>query len=113
MSRLVMYYREFNKDVIAQSDQCISMLGHMVKYGDENLAVYEYRFKNPGKAELPQDLKDREAHKYELYAKFDKIVFNELDVVEIEFGNDENNGKSIDIDWSQIDTSNFTVEDQS
>jgi hypothetical protein len=58
-------------------------------------------------------LKDREAHKYELYTKFDKIVFNELDVVEIEFGNDENNGKSIDIDWSQIDTSNFTVEDQS
>jgi hypothetical protein len=45
-------------------------------------------------------LKDREVHKYDLYSKFDKIVFNELDVVEIEFGNDENNGKSIDIDWS-------------
>lgn len=45
-------------------------------------------------------MKDREAHKYDLYAKFDKIVFNEVDVVEIEFGNDDNNGKSIDIDWS-------------
>ena len=100
MSKLVMYYREFNKDVIPQSDQCISMLGYMVKHGDENLAVYEYRTKNPAGTELTQDLKDREAHKYDLYAKFDKIVFNELDVVEIEFGNDENNGKSIDIDWS-------------
>jgi hypothetical protein len=74
------------------------MLGYMVKHGDENLAVYEYRSKNSG--ELPYELKDREAHKYDLYSKFDKIVFNELDVVEIEFGNDENNGKSIDIDWS-------------
>ena len=45
-------------------------------------------------------MKDREAHKYDLYSKFDKIVFNEQDVVEIEFGRDENNGKSIDIDWS-------------
>lgn len=108
-----MYYREFNKDVIPESDKCIQMLGYMVKYGDENLAVYEYRCKNLDKTELPQDLKDREAHKYDLYSKFDKIVFNEQDVVEIEFGSDENNGKSIDIDWSQIDTSTFTVEDQS
>ena len=65
------------------------------------MAVYEYRSKNPSVKELPQDLKEREAHKYDLYAKFDKIVFNELDVVEIEFGgSDENNGKNIDIDWS-------------
>ena len=28
-------------------------------------------------------------------------------------GNDENNGKNIDIDWSQIDTTNFTLESTS
>ena len=52
MSKLVMYYREFNKDVIPQSDLCISMLGYMVKHGDENLAVYEYRTKNSAVTEL-------------------------------------------------------------
>jgi hypothetical protein len=43
----------------------------MTKYGDENIAGYDYRVKNPTAKDLPEELKEREAHKYDLYSKFD------------------------------------------
>jgi hypothetical protein len=86
------------------------MLDYLVKYGDSNLALYEFRLKNPNR-DIPTDLLDRETHKYDLYSRFDQIVFNELSNV-VEIGID-NNGGAIDIDWSQIDTSNFTLESTS
>jgi hypothetical protein len=78
------------------------MLWHLVNHGDENIALY----KVSDRTCIPADVSEREKHKYDLYSRFDQIVFNE-NVIEI--GND-NNGGTIDIDWSQIDTSNFTVE---
>jgi hypothetical protein len=85
------------------------MLEYINKHGDENLAVYEFRNQKGSDATLPDDLKLREQHKYYLYSNYDAIVFNETQVpIELEMGADEN--KVIEIDWSQIDTSGFTIE---
>ena len=46
--------------------------------------------------------------KYEVYRQFDKVVYNEIGTQgsEVEAG-------VIEIDWSQIDTNNFTLESSS
>ena len=97
MRLVVQYYREFNKEVIKAPEAVLKMLDYIVKYGDSNLAIYDYRQKNLS-SDLPNDLQEREAHKYDLYSRFDQIVFNELESV-VELGG-ENNGGAIDIDWS-------------
>jgi hypothetical protein len=66
------------------------MLYHFVRYGDENIALY----KVTDRKNIPPEILEREKHKYDLYSKFDSIVFNE-NVIEI-----GNNGGTIDIDWS-------------
>jgi hypothetical protein len=43
-------------------------------------------------------LKERETHKYDLYNRFDQIVFND-NAIEIDV-NGEANGGAIEIDWS-------------
>lgn len=69
MARVVQYYREFNNE----GEKCIPMLAYMVVHGDENVALWEFRRGNKGA--VSQELNDREAHKYDLYSRFDKIVF--------------------------------------
>ena len=102
----VAFYREFTQDT-----QALPVLDYLVKFGDENLALYHYRQQQGYNAVVTENIKDREAHKYDLYHKFDQIVFNE-NAVEIDLSGNGNGG-AIDIDWSQIDTTNFTLEESS
>ncbi len=46
MKLAVLYYREFNKDVIKSPESTLAMLDYLVKHGDSNLALYEFRQKN-------------------------------------------------------------------
>ena len=85
------------------------MLDYLIRFGDENLAVYQHRQQKGFDSEITTDLKEREAHKYDLYSRFDQIVFNE-GAVEIDI---TGNGTAIEIDWSQIDTTNFSLEESS
>lgn len=111
MKQLVQFYREFNKEVITSTkEESLSMLGYVVAHGDENLALFEFKRKNGEKSDVPENLKLREEHKYDLYSRFDAIVFNEcISSIGVE-ENGVQEGKAIEIDWSQIDTSAFTIE---
>eukprot|EP00347_Sterkiella_histriomuscorum_P024302 403331603 len=97
---LICYYQEFNSDPTS-----LPMLQYISKFGDENLAVYNYKKSNPGVKNLGQDLLNRESHKYDLYTRFDKIVFQEEEVFEIDLtgGDEAAVSGSIDLDWSQIE----------
>jgi len=100
---LVQYYRDFTLD-----EAPLQMLAYISKYGDDNTAVHEFRKKNSG--ELPEELTLRNKYKYDLYDRFDSIVFNETPV-EIDITEDKQpEGKVIDIDWSKLDTEGFTLE---
>ena len=80
------------------------MLAYIVENGDQNIVLYECK-KKGGK--VTEEILDKETHKYDLYHCFDKIVFNECEIAE---SAEANNGGVIDIDWSQIDTGNFTID---
>ena len=75
MSKLVKYYREFNKEVLTKPEDSLAMLAYVAANGDENVALYEHRSRSKG--EVPEELKLRETHKYSLYSRFDSIVFDE------------------------------------
>ena len=77
------------------------MLSYVSKYGDQNLAIYNFKKNNPKEIQISEELKQREAHKYDLYRRLDQIVFKE-EVFEIEGleSGDAGNGGNIDIDWS-------------
>lgn len=90
------------------------MLGYISKQGDENLAVYNYKKSNPNIKNLSQDLLQREQHKYDLYMRYDQIVFREEQVFEIDIGEDFDQpaaSGNIDIDWAQIEDTNVASGD--
>jgi hypothetical protein len=80
------------------------MLSYVTKFGDENIALYEHRKSKSGG--IPEAIKLRETNKYSLYNRFDSIVFDE-GIIDLSQSQQE---KVIDIDWSQIDSSNLTLE---
>ena len=80
------------------------MLSYVTKFGDENIALYEHRKSKSG--DIPEAIKLRETNKYSLYNRFDSIVFDE-GIIDLSQSQQE---KVIDIDWSQIDSSNLTLE---
>ena len=43
MRKAFQYYREFNKDVIENATESLPLLAYLITYGDENVAVYNYR----------------------------------------------------------------------
>ena len=90
INELVSYYKEFN----SIPKESLPMLSYLVQNGDENLAKFEFKKSNPGKA-IPQDIEEREEHKYDLYNRFDQIYFNESSSVV-----NQAEGGAIDIDWS-------------
>jgi hypothetical protein len=62
----VAFYREFTKD-----PKALLNLDYLVRFGDENLALFQFRQKNGYSTGISEDLKEREAHKYDLYSRFD------------------------------------------
>jgi len=55
MSKLVKYYREFNKEVLTKPEESLAMLAYVAAFGDENVALYEHRSKSKG--DIPEELK--------------------------------------------------------
>lgn len=80
------------------------MLYYVTKFGDENIALYDHRKSKSG--DITEAIKLRETNKYSLYNRFDSIVFDE-GIIDLSQSQQE---KVIDIDWSQIDSSNLTLE---
>lgn len=62
----IAFYREFTKD-----PKALLHLDYLVRFGDENLALYQFRQKNGYSFATTEDLKERELHKYDLYSRFD------------------------------------------
>ena len=62
----VAFYREFTKD-----PKALLHLDYLVRFGDENLALYLFRQKNGYSAGISEELKERQEHKYDLYSRFD------------------------------------------
>ena len=54
MHQLVEYYKEFNKNVI--QGESLLMLTHFVKFGDENITMYNYKKSNPKFNKIPDDI---------------------------------------------------------
>lgn len=104
MTKLVKYYREFNKEVLTKPEESLALLAYVAAHGDENVALYEHKSKSKG--DISDELRLRETHKYSLYSRFDSIVFDE-GVTDLSLAQQE---KVIDIDWSQIDTENLSLE---
>ena len=75
------YYRVFSGDTKA-----LSLLEFMAREGDRNVAYWK------GGDEA------REKHKYDLYERFDRIVYGEKE-------DDGGANKEIEIDWSKVDYS--------
>ncbi|CDW76193.1 UNKNOWN [Stylonychia lemnae] len=99
IKNLIAYYQEFNSDF-----EALPMLKYISAQGDENLAIYNYKKVNTAAKNIPQDLALREQHKYDLYAKFDQIVFKEEEVFEIQLEDDQPAASgNIEIEWNQID----------
>lgn len=90
MLKLVTFYREFTCD-----REALPMLWHFANFGDENLLLY----KLSDRSNIPSELLEREKHKYDLYYRYDQIVFNE-NVIEIGGMGGGQGGSTIDIDWS-------------
>lgn len=70
---MIEYYDEFNLAQGLPINNILRFLRHITTFGDENLAVYEFKKNNPGE-ELTTELKAREEHKYDLYKRFSAIV---------------------------------------
>lgn len=54
LSKLVTYYREFNKEVLTKPEESLAMLAYVAAYGDENIALYEHRSKSKGA--IPEEI---------------------------------------------------------
>ena len=99
LKEVVEYYRQFNQD---NTGGALDMLRYMAEHGDENRAVFEARKAGKELGEEEQGL--REAHKYDLYERFDQIVYAEEPVIEI--------GENA-TDWDKIDVSAYVQQEAS
>ena len=89
---LVYFYEEFNNDSSA-----LPLLRYISENGDSNLVFYQAKQR---KEPLTSEIQSREEHKYDLYQKFEDIVYKEDEFkVEAVGGGDG----VTEIEWNEVE----------